>query len=86
MWHASVSLQHRKRGALDAELDVERAAVDALAGVGSDREWWVFSPARIGHLRVGLTAAEAALAPTYCGPIDDAGDSGTERPRTMPPA
>lgn len=54
-----------------------------LDGVGGDREWWLWSPARIGHLRVPLTALEAAELPPWCGPIDDAGDTGPERARTV---
>lgn len=62
--------------------ELERRAVALLAGVGGDREWWLYSPARIAHLRVPLTAAEAAEVPAWCGPIDDAGAEGELRPRT----
>lgn len=63
--------------------ELEREAVRLLAGVGGDHEWWLYSPARIAHLRVPLTAAEAAELPPWCGPIDDAGDAGALRPRTI---
>ena len=83
MWHASVSLQDRRRGALDRPDYVERVAVETLEGVGGGREWWYWSPGRVGHLRVALTDAEAAAVPPWCGPVDDAGESGPERPRTL---
>lgn len=42
----------------------EREGVRVIAGVGGGDEWWVFNAgARVGHLRVGLTAAEYALIP-----------------------
>lgn len=61
---------------------IERAAVRLLAGVGGDREWWIWNPgAQVGHLRIGLTTAEADQLP--CGLAEhDAGESGPERPRT----
>lgn len=84
VWHASVSLQGKK-GPLDREWEVERFAGEALAGVGDpDREWWLFSEARIGHLRVPVTPAEYLLVPEGCV-IADAGDTGPERPRTFWP-
>ena len=82
MWHVSVSLQHPTRGPLDAPRTVEAAAVKALRSVGGDHEWWTVSPAGVGHLRVPTTDTEADATPPYRGPIDDAGDSGPERPRT----
>lgn len=82
MWHVSASLQSRRGAHRNAEADLERHAVAELRGVGGDREWWYWSPARIGHLRVALTPAEAAELPPWCGPIDDAGEAGLERPRT----
>lgn len=61
---------------------LERRAIELLAGVGGDREWWYWSPSRIAHLRVGLTAAEVEQVPPWCGPVDDAGAEGVERRRT----
>jgi len=61
---------------------IERAAIKALAGVGGDVEWWWFSPAAIGHLRVPVTDDEFALIPEYDGPVADAGDTGPVRRRT----
>ena len=82
MWHASLSL--RSGGSLlRSPGSLGRAAVSLLAGVGGDREWWWWNPtARVGHLRVGLTAAEAALVPAGPAPYD-AGESGPERRRTV---
>ena len=61
---------------------LEVAAVRLLAGVGGDREWWIFrdGPA-VGHLRVPLTPEEAAQLPPGCA-VADAGDTGPERPRS----
>lgn len=82
VWHASLSLQAKGR-MIDDPATLERNAVAALAGVGGDREWWYWNPAaHIAHLRVALTDAEAAMIPPACGPTDDAGESGPERPRT----
>ena len=53
-----------------------------LAGAGGDREWWVFTSGRVGHLRVPLTPEEAAALPPGGPPEHDAGDTGPERPRT----
>lgn len=65
---------------------LERAAIRLLHGVGGEREWWIWNPdALVGHLRVGLTAAEAASLPE-AGPVAfDAGPSGPERRRSRPP-
>ncbi|MGI5286615.1 hypothetical protein ACQEVF_25205 [Nonomuraea polychroma] len=52
-----------------------------LAGVGGEREWWIYSPGRVGHLRVPVTAPEYELIPPGCA-VADAGESGPERPRT----
>lgn len=82
MWHVSISQQSRKGLHRTNEGDLERRAVRALAGVGGDREWWYWSPGRVGHLRVPLTPDEAEQLPPWAGPIDDAGEAGTERPRT----
>jgi len=84
VWHASVSLQHPRRGRLNSPGEAERYAVEAIAGVGGDREWWYWNPgARVGHLRVGLTADEADGLPAGLA-VHDAGQSGPERPRTFP--
>ena len=48
---------------------VEREAIKALRGVGGPHEWWIFTGARVGHLRVPITGAE-----------DE--ESGPQRPRT----
>lgn len=60
---------------------VERAAVSLLAGVGGDVEWWLWSPRRIGHLRVAVTDDEYEKIPPGCA-IYDAGDAGPQRRRT----
>lgn len=63
-----------------AERLCETEALGLLAGVGGEREWWFYSPARVGHLRVNLTVAEAAaLAPGVA--VHDAGETGPERRR-----
>jgi hypothetical protein len=55
--------------------------VRLLRGVGGDCEWWIFTPARVGHLRVPVTSEEYSLMPP--GEVrDDAGDSGPKRRRT----
>ncbi len=84
MWHASVSIQHPKRTTLlDDERAVERAAVAALAGVGStEGEWWRWSPSFVGHLRVPVTDEEFALVPPG-GVVDDAGEEGVWRERSV---
>jgi hypothetical protein len=79
VWHASVSLQTRK-GRIDDESYVERAAIDALAGVGGDHEWWCWVRL-VGHLRVPVTAEENALIPPGCV-TTDAGETGPQRPRS----
>ncbi|HEY2766257.1 MAG TPA: hypothetical protein VGJ13_19930 [Pseudonocardiaceae bacterium] len=83
VWHTSLSLwTPDQRTMLRSPTQVERAAVELLAGVGNDREWWIWRPApRVGHLRVGLTVEEVAVLPEV--PAEhDAGDSGPERRRT----
>jgi hypothetical protein len=62
-------------------LIAEAEAIKDLRGVGSDDEWWYWNPElRIGHVRVGLTPAEAAtLTPRPV--FDDAGESGPLRKR-----
>lgn len=60
----------------------ERAAIPVLRGVGGDLEWWWWNGrVRVGHLRVGLTEAEAAGLPEGCA-VADAGESGPLRRRT----
>lgn len=82
MWHASLSLRSGD-SLLRSPGSLERAAASLLAGVGGDREWWWWNPtARVGHLRIGLTADEAALVPADRALID-AGESGPERRRTV---
>lgn len=66
---------------LDDEVAVEREAVKALRGVGGDREWWIFSERRIGHLRVPVTQDERRLVPVGVV-VAAAGKSGPERKRT----
>lgn len=82
MWHASVSLQ--SAGVFLASPGrLERAAVALLHGVGGAREWWLWNPAaRVGHLRVALTAEEYERVPAGCALID-AGPSGPERARRL---
>jgi hypothetical protein len=61
----------------------EKEAVRLLRGVGSGaREWWYWNPAvGVGHLRVPVTAGELRRMPPGLA-RDDAGETGTERPRT----
>lgn len=82
MWHVSISQQRRTGTRRNAERQLEQEAVRLLAGVGGAHEWWLWSHARIGHLRVPLTDTEAAQLPPWDGPINDAGDTGPRRPRT----
>lgn len=83
VWHISASIStpdRRKR--VRSATQVERAAVAALAGVGNDREWWIWnSTVGVGHLRVGVTAEELEVIGDYPAE-DDAGPAGPERPRT----
>ena len=81
MWHVSVSVWSRRNELVDAPDLAEKAAVRALRGVGGDREWWIWSPSRIGHLRVGVTPQEFAASPPGIA-HHDAGESGPERTRT----
>lgn len=66
---------------LDQPRLAERETVRLLAGVGGDHEWWLWSQAHIGHLRVPVTAAEYEQIPPGCA-IADAGETGPQRPRT----
>ena len=64
---------------------VERHAVRLLAPVGGEREWWWWNRrVLVGHLRVALTAEEAAVCPPGCA-VADAGESGPERRRRRVP-
>lgn len=81
VWHVSASLQQPGR-LLSLPAPLEVAAVRLLAGVGGDREWWLWNPtARVAHLRVDVTPEEFAMIPPGCA-LQDAGDTGPERPRT----
>lgn len=66
---------------MDQSRLAEREAIRLLTGVGGDREWWLWSRAWVGHLRVPVTAAEYTQVPPGCV-IADAGETGPERPRT----
>lgn len=59
----------------------EREAVRLLTGVGGESEWWLFTGARVGHLRVPVTGEENAQIPPGCV-TSDAGETGPQRPRT----
>lgn len=59
----------------------EQVAVEQLAGVGGDIEWWIYRN-NVGHLRVPITAAEASLIPPGLAE-HDAGKTGPQRPRTI---
>lgn len=85
MWHVSVSAWSRAGQMIEAAELAEKEAVRALTGVGGDTEWWLWNPAaRVGHLRVPVTAGELQHVPAGCA-VHDAGDTGPERPRTGPP-
>lgn len=84
VWHSSISVQGQS-GPLHQPRRCERAAVDILHGVGDPaREWWLYNPvARVGHLRVPVTAAESLLIPPGLV-TTDAGETGPLRKRTQP--
>ena len=84
MWHVSVSAWSRRDERVNVPGVCEAEAVRLLRGVGGGREWWWWNAAGlVGHLRVSVTAAEyAALPGPPDGILDDAGESGPERPRT----
>jgi hypothetical protein len=85
VWHVSVSAWSRRTEERVSTPGIcEKEAVRLLRGVGGDREWWWWNPAElIGHLRVAVTPAEYAVLPAPPGGLlDDAGESGPERPRT----
>jgi hypothetical protein len=83
VWHLSVSVWSRRNEPVAVPEVAEREAIRCLAGVGGDREWWIWNPvARVGHLRVAVTGAEYDVIP--CGVAQhDAGESGPERVRRM---
>lgn len=82
VWHASITVwDPRTEHRMDQPKLAEREAVRLLTGVGGDSEWWLFSPALVGHLRVPVTAEENTQIPPGCV-IADAGESGPQRPRT----
>lgn len=66
---------------LDQPRLAQREAVRLLADVGGDHEWWLWSPAHIGHLRVPVTPTEYEHTPKGCA-VADAGETGPQRPRT----
>lgn len=84
VWHASISYRDRYGLMIEPTRALEDAA-DLLSGVGKpDGEWWLFSGKYVGHLRVGLSAAEVKVRwPDGC-PLAtaDAGESGEYRERT----
>lgn len=83
VWHASLTLWSPTGDRLRSPGVLERSAVALLAGVGGDREWWLWNPrARVAHLRVALTQDEADRLPANACPIAfDAGEAGPERRR-----
>jgi hypothetical protein len=85
VWHVSVTLWSRGRKVDLPAIAEHTADAAALAGVGStDHEWWVWSPALVGNLRVPLTDQENAAVPPGQA-YDDAGETGARRPRTLRP-
>lgn len=84
VWHVSVSLRSGGR-VVKLEGIAEGVAVRELVGVGSpEREWWWWNQdAGVGHLRVPVTMAEFGRVPAGVA-VDDAGETGPERPRTRP--
>jgi len=65
VWHASLSVWTPDGRMVSSPGVAERAGVRLLAGVGNDREWWVWrSDLAVGHLRVGLSAAGVSLSTT----------------------
>jgi hypothetical protein len=75
-----VSVWSRNRP-VDRERDAERYAIELLAGVGGDLEWWNYSQRFVGQLRVVVTAEEYAKVPPGCV-VGDAGVTGPQRPRS----
>jgi len=76
----------RKGRFLNDPARIERVAIAALAGVGGDREWWVYRSNEatgvgwVGHLRVAVTPDESMLIPPGLV-TTDAGETGPERER-----
>lgn len=83
VWHCSVSVWNPRRETQTRHPALaEREAVRLLTGVGGpDCEWWIYTPALIGHLRVPITVTEYEQMPPGCA-VADAGDSGPQRART----
>lgn len=84
VWHVSVSVWPPDgRGHRNEPLLAQREAVADLRGVGGTCEWWIWTPARVGHLRVPLTVEEFAMLtePDRLA-VADAGDSGPQRRRS----
>lgn len=80
MWHASVSIWDRQgTRKLHQPALAEKEAVRLLTGVGGECEWWIHT--HLGHLRIPVTADEYRQVPPGCV-LADAGESGTQRPRT----
>jgi hypothetical protein len=83
VWHVSVSLQGDGGWLLDPTR-TERIAIDTLAGVGGDHEWWMpigeSNPA-VSHLRVPTTEAEQTWIPAGLVTMD-AGEVGELRRRS----
>jgi hypothetical protein len=75
VWHVSVSVWKPTPGLRDPRHG-------NLRGVGGDREWWIWNDhARVGHLRLPVTAQEYSEIP--CGiAVHDAGPTGIERSRS----
>jgi hypothetical protein len=82
VWHASVSIRNLRWRIVKSPGVLERHAVNALEGVGNDREWWIVRNG-IGHLRVGVTPEEYAQLGQLAA-VADAGESGPQRARTYP--
>lgn len=82
VWHTSVSVWAPDgRTKRNEPRIAEREAIDLLRGVGGPAEWWIWSPARIGHLRVPVTDEEYELVPPGVV-VADAGETGPERRRS----
>jgi len=82
VWHVSLSVWAPDGRAKRNEPGIACAeAVADLRGVGGPAEWWFWSPARIGHLRVPLTEEEFAMVPPGMA-VDDAGETGPRRRRS----
>ena len=82
VWHVSISVWPRDGQTRRNEPRIaEREAVTDLHGVGGPSEWWIWSPARVGHLRVPVTDDENELI-TPRPVVADAGPAGPERRRS----